>query len=41
MEVNFLLQFVEIHYWKAAYEMLYYFAENNLLKKIEIMTNKD
>lgn len=26
---------------EAAYEMLYYFAENNLLKKIEIMTNKD
>ena len=26
---------------EAAYEMLYYFAENNLLKKVEIMTNKD
>lgn len=26
---------------EAAYEMLCYFAENNLLKKVEIMTNKD
>lgn len=26
---------------EAAYEMLYYFAENNLLKKIEIMTKED
>lgn len=26
---------------EAAYEMLCYFAENNLLKKVEIMTKKD